>query len=159
MDTLYISVQHPLEKHVHMHETIGHDRCKQCKPWWQILIINIVLIVQYAMDNSAKLCQSLPWKHWGACLNSLHHIPPSTYGRHYLGSKISLLGCPLHMQRGCRAALWRWGGHWLSMHSQCEPEDRKICKHNYIHSKVNCIVKHVKSRVWLGKLYSITVAQ
>ena len=55
-----ISVQHSLEMHMDMHETIGHVRCKQCKPWWQILIINIVLIVQYAMDNSAKLCQSLP---------------------------------------------------------------------------------------------------
>ena len=55
-----ISVQHHLEMHMYMHESIGHDQCKQCKPWWQILIINIVLIVQYAMDNSAKPFQSLP---------------------------------------------------------------------------------------------------
>ena len=53
-----ISVQHPLEKHVHMHETIGHDRCKQCKPWWQILIINIVLIVQYICHG--QQCKTLP---------------------------------------------------------------------------------------------------
>ena len=103
-----ISVQHPLEMHMYMHK-IGHNQCKQCKPWWQIIIFNIVLIVQYICRG--QQCRTLPvlaWKHWSACYNMLHHIPRSEYGRHCPGSKMSLLVCPLYTSMPCNTVEMRW---------------------------------------------------
>jgi len=59
-----------------MHETVEHDRYKTMQTLLgnNYIIFNIVPIVQYAMDSSAELCRSLPWKQWGACFNTLYHV-------------------------------------------------------------------------------------